>query len=143
MEALVSLIAELLDRDPHLSVASKYSIANGVFYLAAGGVFALWPGSVQTLFKDRAFVGDEQSLFRVIGMTVAVIGWLYLFGGRSGRRQFVAASVIDRITLVPAVLVPLVVFGIFPHSLGAFAIIDPALGLGAWVLSRREHLATA
>jgi hypothetical protein len=44
---------------------------------------------------------------RVIGLTVVVIGWLYLFGGRSGARQFIVASVIDRLVFVPAVLVPL------------------------------------
>jgi hypothetical protein len=32
---------------------------------------------------DRAFVGDEQGLIRVMGLTVVVIGWLYLFGGRT------------------------------------------------------------
>ena len=62
--------------------------------------------TTQTIFMDRAFVGDEAALIRVMGMTVAVIGWLYVFGGRSGR-QVVAASVVDRLVLVPAVLVPL------------------------------------
>jgi hypothetical protein len=74
----------------------------------------------------------------VIGMTLAVIGWLYLFGGRSGSRQFGPASVIDRVVLVPLVLVPLVIAGIFPHTLGAFAILDPTLGIGALVLHYRK-----
>ena len=106
--------------------------------MATGGLFILWPDSVQILFQDRPFVGSEQALFRVIGMAVAVIGLLYFFGGRSGLRQFVAASIIDRIFLVPAVLLPLVLSGIFPHSLGVFAILDPCLGLAAWMLSRRS-----
>ena len=50
---------------------------------------------------DSAFAGREEALVRVLGMTRAVIGWLYLFGGRSGARQFVAASVLDRVVLVP------------------------------------------
>ena len=79
------------------------------------------------------FVGHESSLFRVIGMAVAVIGWLNLFGGHSGARQFGPASVLDRV-----VLVPLVMAGIFPNTLGAFAILDPALGIGAWVLHGRK-----
>ena len=70
---------------------------------------------------DRAFVGDEQGLVRVIGLTVAVIGWFYLFGGRSGARQIVAASVVNRLTFVPAVLLPLALFGVFPHLLLTFA----------------------
>ena len=52
--------------------------------------------------------------------------------------EFGPASVLDRVVLVPAVLVPLVVTGIFPHVLGAFAILDPALGIGAWVLHSRK-----
>ena len=87
---------------------------------------------------DRAFVGDEAALIRVMGMTVAVIGWLYVFGGRSGGRQVVAASVVDRLVLVPAVLVPLALAGVFPHLLLAFAILDPLLGIGAWLLLRAK-----
>ena len=44
----------------------------------------IWPGVVQTVFKDEAFLGKEAALIRVLGMAVAVIGWLYLFGGLSG-----------------------------------------------------------
>ena len=83
---------------------------------------------------DPAFAGHEEGLIRVIGMTVAVIGWLYLFGGRSGARQIIAASVVDRLVLVPAVLVPLAIAGVFPHLLMTFAILDPLLGIGAWAL---------
>ena len=82
---------------------------NGVLYLGAGALLIGWPDATQVIFTDRAFVGDEASLVRVVGMAVAVIGWLYLFGGRSGARQIVAASVLDRLLLVPAVLVPLAI----------------------------------
>jgi hypothetical protein len=51
----------------------------------------------QTIFMDRDFVGDERGLMRAVGLTVVVIGWLYLFGSRTGGRQFIAASVIDRL----------------------------------------------
>jgi hypothetical protein len=81
---------------------------NGLIYLAAGVLLLVWPGLTQTLFMDRAFVENEQGLVRVVGLTVVVIGWLYLFGGRSGARQVVGASVIDRLIFVPVVLVPLV-----------------------------------
>ena len=93
---------------------------------------------VQTIFRDEAFVGNEAALIRVTGMTVMVIGWLYLFGGLSGGRRIVAASVLDRVVLVPLVLVPLAIAGIFPHFLLAFAILDPTLGVGAWLLLRRS-----
>jgi len=134
----MSLFNDLLEKPANLSTASNYSVLNGYVYLALGALFIVWPGSVQTIFMDAPFVGNESALFRVVGMTVAVIGWLYLFGGRSGARQFGPASVLDRVVLIPVVLVPLVIAGVFPHTLGAFAILDPALGIGAWVLHSRN-----
>jgi hypothetical protein len=139
----MSFMSDLLEKPRDLSTASKYSIVNGYIYLALGALFIVWPGAVQTLFMDRDFVGDERSLFRVVGMAVAVIGWLYLFGGRSGGRQLGPASVLDRVILIPLVLGPLVIAGVFPHALGAFLILDPALGIGAWVIHHRKPPAAA
>jgi hypothetical protein len=69
-----------------------------------------------------------------VGLTAIVIGRLYLFGARTGGRQFLAASVIDRLIFVPVVLLPLALTGVFPHLLVAFAILDMSLGVGAWLL---------
>jgi hypothetical protein len=74
---------------------------------------------------------------RVIGLTVVVIGWLYVFGGRSGARQIDAASVIDRLIFVPAILIPTALAGVFPHLLLTFAAFDVLLAIGAWVLFAR------
>ena len=134
----MSFFSDLLEKPANLSTESKYAVMNGYVYLALGALFIVWPGSVQTIFMDAPFVGRESALFRVLGMAVAVIGWLYVFGGRGGARNFGPASVLDRVVLVPAVLVPLAIAGIFPHTLGAFAILDPALGIGAWVLHSRK-----
>ena len=84
------------------------------------------------------FVGREDGLVRVIGLTVVVIGWLYVFGGRSGAQQVVAASVIDRLIFVPAVLMPLALAGVFPHLLVTFAVLDVLLAIGAWILFARR-----
>jgi len=135
----MSFINDLLETPADLSAASKYTVMNGFIYLGAGALFIIWPGAVQALLRDPAFAGHEEALFRVIGLSVAVIGWLYMFGGRSGARQFGPASVLDRVVLVPAVLVPLVIAGVFPHTLGAFAILDPTLGIGAWALYNRKR----
>jgi hypothetical protein len=133
----MSLIKDLLEKPTTLSTASKYTVLNGAVYLGAGALLVVWPGATQTLFMDPAFVGHEEALVRVIGLTLVVIGWLYLFGGRSGARQFVAASVIDRLVFIPAVLVPLAIAGVFPHLLMTFAILDPSLAIGAWVFLGR------
>src|SRR6188472_943894 len=133
----MALVKSLLESPAVLSTASKYTALNGIIYLAAGALLIVWPGETQTIFMDRAFVGDESGLMRAIGMAVVVIGWFYLIGGRSGARQLVAASVLDRLTLVPVVLVPLALAGVFPHLLMVFAILDVTLAIGAWVLFGR------
>ena len=103
----MSLFKDLLERPFDQAITSRYTAMNGLIYLGAGTLVVIWPGMVQTIFRDAAFVGNEAALIRVMGMTVMVIGWLYLFGGLSGGRRIVAASVLDRVVLVPLVLVPL------------------------------------
>jgi hypothetical protein len=134
----MSFMSDLLEMPASLTTASKYTAMNGFIYLGLGALFLLWPDAVQTIFRDEPFTGHEGALFRVIGLTVMVIGWLYLFGGRSGSRQVVAASVLDRWVLVPLVLVPIAIAGVFPHVLLAFALLDASLALGAWILRRRK-----
>jgi len=134
----MSLIKSLLETPSELTITSRYTAMNGFIYLGSGALLVAWPGATQMLFRDAPFAGHEEALMRVVGMTVMVIGWLYLFGGRSGARQVVAASVLDRVVLVPAVLVPVAIAGVFPHLLLTFAILDPSLGIGAWVLLSRS-----
>ena len=94
------------------------TFATRPLYLCAGALLVAWPGATQKIFMDRAFVGDEAGLIRVMGLMVAVIGWLYFFGGRSDARQIVAASVVERLLFVPVVLGSLAIAGVFPHLLG-------------------------
>ena len=138
MQYVTNLINDFREGTTNSSTASKYTAINGLIYLAGGMLLIVWPGLTQTLFMEAAFVGHEQGLVRVIGLTIVVIGWLYVFGGRSGARQFVAASVVDRLIFIPVVLVPLAISGVFPHLLLSFAFLDVALGIGAWVLSSRK-----
>lgn len=135
---MASFFAALLETPEKLSAASKYAVANGVVYFISGACFVIWPGAVQTLLLDAPFTGNEAALVRALGLAVATIGWLYIFGGRSGARQLVAASVINRLLFVPIVLVPLILDGVFPHLLSAFAVSDPCLAVGAWLMLRRE-----
>jgi len=127
----MSLFKYLLERPSNLSTSSVYTAFNGVIYLTAGVLLIVWP-------MHRDFVGNERGLIRVVGMTIVVIGWLALFGARTGGRQFVAASVIDRLIFVPVVLLPLAFTGVFPRALVAFTILDVSLAVGAWLLLSRE-----
>ena len=134
----MSLFSDLTVAPAALPAASKFTSFCGIVYMASGLLLLAWPGAVQALFRDGAFAGRDEALVRVVGMAVAIIGWLYFFGGRTGGRQFVAASVLDRLVLVPLVLVPTAAAGVFPHVMITFAVLDPVLALIAWyLLSRR------
>jgi hypothetical protein len=127
----VSVIKALLEKPPKLTTASKCTAVNGFIYLAVGFLLIVWPGATQTLFMDPPFAGHEEGLMRVIGLTVVVIGWLYVFGGRIGARQIVAASVIDRLIFVPAVVcnagrLPFENFGFVRAAVSIVLILDSA-----------------
>ena len=135
----MSLLAALKESPTPLSKSSRFTWMCGAFYMATGALVLAWPGIAQAVMGDPDFVGHEAALLRVLGLCVLVIGWLYFFGGRSGGRQFVAATVIDRIVLVPLVLVPTALAGVLPHTLLLFAVTDPALAVVAWLLLARRH----
>ena len=118
-EAMTCRFLVIFLRNPLTCPPNRNTVMNGYMYLAIGALFIAWSGAVQTIFMDRPFVGHESALFRLVGVCLAVIGWLYSFGGGSDARQFGPASVLDRMVLVPAVLVRLAIAGIFPHTLRA------------------------
>jgi len=87
-----------------------------------------------------SFCRKRAGLIRALGLAVAVIGWMYLFGGLTGGRQVVAASVIDRLIFVPVVALPLAIAGVFPHLLVLFTALDMTLAIGAWLVLGRERV---
>src|SRR5262244_3666887 len=103
LEVAMLMISIAFEKLPSQTVASKFTAFNGFVYLGLGLLLILWPGAIQTLLRERAFVGDEEGLFRVLGMAVGIIGFYLVLGGRSGSRPVSAGSVIDRLTLVPVV----------------------------------------
>ena len=96
------------------------------------------PGMVQAIFMDRPFIGDEGALFRVAGVCVAVMVALRI-RRCSGARQFGPASVLDPVMLVPGVLVPLAIAGIFRIWGDLRFLIPPRRR--AWVLQKQAATA--
>ena len=94
-EDSMSLIKHLLEKPRSLNQDAKYTILNGVAYMAVGTLLIAWPGVTQTVFRDAAFAGQEEALMLVIGLTVTVIGWLYIFW-RPFRRPAIRRRVPDR-----------------------------------------------
>ncbi len=133
-------IRTMLSRpDQPATPLSRYTVANGAFYVVVGLVFFAAPGVLLLLPDVGSFQGQEEGLFRAIGFTIAIIGWFYVFGGRTNADSFGLATVGDRL-LVPIFLLPLGIMGQIPMSLAAaFSILDPVLGLGAYVVWRRQR----
>jgi hypothetical protein len=134
----MSFIDTLLDKS-RLSHASRFQALNGIIYLGAGLGIIVWPGLIQVVFRDSNFTGHESGLFRALGLTIAVIGWHYYFGGRSGSKQVIAAGLIERLIYVPLVLLPLAFVGIFSHTFVAFTALDVGLAIRAAMLLRAER----
>ena len=52
----MSLIKDLLERPFDQAITSKYTAMNGLIYLGFGALVLIWPGLVQTVFRDASFV---------------------------------------------------------------------------------------
>jgi hypothetical protein len=121
-----------------LSPLARYTQWNGVFYMLTGALFYFAPGVLALLPGSEPFAGQEEGYLRVAGMAVLFIGWFYFIGARTNSDRFGLATVVDRL-LVPLFLLPLALSGAIPSVLGwSFSLLDPALGIGAWLIWRRS-----
>lgn len=128
---------------PPQTPLSRYTTWNGVLYLGLGLSLFAWPGAAQALFFAEPFEAGEEGMVRVIGFSVMVIGWFYVMGGRTAATSFGLATVADRF-VVPFFLLPLALTGaVDPHLVVPFAVLDPALAVGAFLIWRRQGVATS
>jgi hypothetical protein len=119
---------------------SRYTFWNGVMYLVVGGALYLAPEVARKLLFMAPFSGHEEGYMRLLGVTVAIIGWFYVFGARTRADSFALATVADRIA-VPVLLLPLYFTGQVPAGpIFAFALLDPLLALGAYLIWRRTRV---
>ncbi|MFM2162296.1 MAG: hypothetical protein RLZZ383_1808 [Pseudomonadota bacterium] len=117
---------------------SRFTVYNGYGYLGIGALFYAAPRVLLAVPGYPPFEAHEEGFVRALGLTVAIIGWFYVFGGRAQSTSFSLATVVDRL-LVPLFLAPLIVTDAIPAPLGiAFSVLDPALGLMAWGIWRSE-----
>jgi hypothetical protein len=129
----------LFSKPPPHTPLTAYTSWNGVFYMLAGAIWYVWPGSVQVVLRAPAFQSvGEVGLVRAIGLLLAILGYFYFFGARTGQDRFGVATILDRL-LVPFLLVPLVIVGeLSPQAGLPFAFIDPVLAIGAWIVHSRS-----
>jgi hypothetical protein len=131
---------DALTAAPPLSKLSRYIVANGVFYMLAGLVLFLAPADwVALALLLDGFEGYEEGWARMVGVSLFVVGWFYVMGGRTGATSFGLATVVDR------ALVPFVMFGLYATGKVAagmvlgVAVIDPLLAIGAFLIWRSER----
>ena len=130
---------QTLMASPPSTPLSRYTALNGAFYMAFGALTYAWPGVVQVVLMGAPFAGREEGMMRLAGFTVAVIGWFYVMGARTRAASFGLATIVDR-ALVPVFLLPLGLSGaVEPMVVGTFAVLDPLLALGAFIIWRRTR----
>lgn len=133
----------LTDRPPELSRLARYTIWNGYLYMALGLALFVAPQGMLELQFQVPLRGYEVGLSNALGMTLLIIGWFYIMGGRTGRASFGLATVVDR-ALVPFLLTWLCARGQVPLLMALpFVILDPVLALGAFLIWRRERIGSA
>ena len=129
---------ETLWSSPRSTPLSRFTTWNGGLYLAFGLLLYAWPGVAQVLLGLPPFQGGEPGLLRVAGFSLAVIGWFYVMGARTGADSFGLATVADRV-LVPFFLGPLALSGaVDPRLVMGFIVLDPVLGIAAYLVWRRQ-----
>ena len=127
----------MLSRPADLTPLARYTQLNGFAYIAMGLLLYAWPEFTQMTPGTPPFEGTESGLVRLMGFTVAVVGWFYVFGGRTNRDSFGLATVADRL-LVPFFMLPLALTGQVAGALiYPIAVLDPVLGIGAYLIWRR------
>ena len=128
-------IAELFEVPAERSILSRYTSWNGVFYALLGVFLYGSPGVILTAITGQTALGS----LRLSGMSMAIIGWFYWIGGRTGVSSFGLATIVDR-ALVPVLLGGLVLTGsVQLQEVIVIAILDPVLALGALLIWRSER----
>lgn len=130
---------QTLTAAPPLSRLARYTVANGLFYMAAGAFMLAGPSDLLLLATGaEAWVGKEEAYVRLTGISFLVIGWFYVMGGRTNAESFGLATVVDRL-LLPFAMGGLWLAGEVEASMVAgITVLDPILGLGAYVIWRSE-----
>jgi hypothetical protein len=129
----------LTERPAELSRLARYTIWNGLFYMVVGAGLFVAPQPMLELQFQVPLRGYEPGLSNTLGMTLLIIGFFYVMGARTGRASFGLATVVDR-AFAPFLLGSLLLRGLVaPMMVVPFIILDPVLGLGAFLVWRKER----
>jgi hypothetical protein len=125
--------------DGHRTRLMKFTEGCGFLYLFIGSTFFFFPNLQVQIGLIPAFQGQEEALLRFVGMTLAIIGYFYIFGARTNIKSFGLSTVVDRL------LIPFLILFVFSMSeinlmlVLPFAILDPTLAVIAYMLWRKDE----
>ena len=106
----------------------------GYMYILIGSLFLFVPNSLVMLGLTPTFQGQEEGLIRIVGITVAIIGYFYIFGARTHSRAFGLSTILDRL-LIPFLLsFVYLVSNVELFLLLPLGVLDPVLALIALYL---------
>lgn len=121
---------------PPGNVLTTYTIFNGVFYLLTGLTFLLWPQCLE-LAGHPPITPEVAGPIRGVGLSVIYIASFYLWTARSRFVPTLLGSVVNRLVLGPAVILPLVYLGLMHPMLGIpFCLMDVVFGIGMYIAWR-------
>ena len=140
---MLSFWSSLWARPEVLSPVCRYTVANGILYMVTGTAIYLAPHALLEVAFFTELEPASAGFANLLGMAVLFIGWFYVMGGRTGADSFALGTVVDRL-LLPLILIPIVASGTVPWvPLAVFAVLDPALALGALLIWRRTQAAVS
>ena len=118
---------------------SRYTERCGVVYISLGLAAFCAPALLVTLGWSAPFEGQEEGLIRLMGFLLIVVGYFYIFGGRTHQTAFGLSTVVDRLLVPFGLGFIYLVSEIELMLVLPMAALDPLLGLGAYVCWRRDE----
>lgn len=88
-------------RSQPMSNLERYMVGTGALYLGLGlGMVCTAPQLLLLVSHVDELGWTDVGLARVLGLSVAIIGMLYIVGGRTGGTAFALSTVVERLVVV-------------------------------------------
>ena len=117
---------------------SRYTERCGYGYVLLGLLLFFAPGAQVAVGLLPPFSGQEEGMYRLIGMSLAFVGYFYVFGGRGQSQVFGLATVLDRLVVPLFGLYVLQVSTIAPMVVLPMCVLDPILAMGGYWMWRKD-----
>ncbi|MEC7984308.1 MAG: hypothetical protein VX278_04040 [Myxococcota bacterium] len=111
----------------------------GYAYGFIGATFFFLPHLQVQMGMLPPYQGQEEGMVRLLGLTLGIIGYFYVFGARTHARSFCLSTVVDRL-LVPFLLAfVFLVSDVALMLILPLAVLDPLLAITALFLWYKEE----